>query len=204
MAQRAARDLLWRKKCVVQALHDTLGASDALEIPMRQALIVFCLLAAASFGPARASDPVPEVKRPPAIPQPVGKLHTLRNIPEACARIQGRFTGDAADPYAFAIVSVGGRCQPRARLVDAAKAHPSAETGWVFNDLVKVPSAECPARQAVVRVWRQDLTVAPPKADAQGTSRIYLKKGLEAARKGQLQAIPSYAVAMSLEGKSCD
>ena len=171
---------------------------------MRPAQLLPCLLAMASFGPASAAGQVPEVKRPPSIPQPVGKPYTLRNIPEACARIEGRFTGDAANPYAFAIVPTGGRCQPRARLLDAAKVRPSVQTGWIFNDLVEVPSAECPSRRAVVRVWRQDLTMAPPKADAQGTSRIYLQKGLEAARKGQLKAIPAYAVAMSLEGRACD
>ena len=101
---------------------------------MQQVRIVLCVLAAACFGPLRASEPVPEVKRPPAVPQPVGKLHALRTIPEACARIQGRFTGDAADPYAFEIVSTGSRCQARARLVDAAEAKRAGRQQYRFYE----------------------------------------------------------------------
>src|SRR3546814_14098461 len=56
-----------------------------------------------------------------------GVVHTLRAIPEACARLQGEFTGDAAQPYRFAAVRTSATCQPRARLVDAAKARPSVQ-----------------------------------------------------------------------------
>jgi hypothetical protein len=59
--------------------------------------MAMCMLAMAL--PAMAADPTPEIHRDPATPQPVGVLHTLRQIPEACARIQGQFTGDAANPY---------------------------------------------------------------------------------------------------------
>ena len=45
--------------------------------------------------------------------------------------------------------------------------------------------------------------VAPPKADAQGRSRIYLKEGIDAARAGDLTPVPVYAAAMTVEGKPC-
>lgn len=162
-----------------------------------------CLaLLAIAFG-AGAAEPTPEVQRRPGTPQAVGTLHTLRTIPEACARLQGQFTGIAAKPYAFAAVRSSARCQPRARLVDAAGAKVSAATGWVLNDVIRVPNAACPSQQAVVRVWRKDAKAVPPKLDAQGRSRIYLKEGLDTARSGDLAPIPLYAAAMNMEGKGC-
>ena len=38
------------------------------------------------------------------------------------------------------------------RLVDAAKARPSVQAGWIFNDVIRVPNAACATQQAVVRV----------------------------------------------------
>lgn len=152
---------------------------------------------------AHAADPKPEIQRAAAAPQAVGVAHTLRTIPEACARLEGRFTGDPATPYAFQAVRSSERCGARARLVDAAKAKASVASGWILNDVVRVPSAACPAQQAVVRVWRKDNKVAPPRLDAQGRSRIYLKEGLDAARDGELKQVPVYAAAMTLEGKPC-
>src|SRR5690606_5770667 len=134
---------------------------------------------------------------------PVGVLHTLRTIPEACARLEGRFTGDAGAPYAFAVVRTGERCQARAKLADAAKAKPSAANGWILNDVIRVPAAACAGQQAVVRIWRKPAASAAPKMDAQGRARVYLKEGLDAADAGTLGAIPQYAVAMAVEGKRC-
>ncbi|MBP8081506.1 MAG: hypothetical protein KAY12_05045 [Arenimonas sp.] len=162
-----------------------------------------CLaLLAVAFG-AGAAEPTPEIQRKPGTPQAVGALHTLRTIPEACARLQGQFTGIAAKPYAFAAVRSSARCQARARLVDAAGAKASVASGWVLNDVIRVPSAACPSQQAVVRVWRKDAKAVPPKLDAQGRSRIYLKDGLDAARGGDLGPIPMFAAAMHMEGKGC-
>jgi hypothetical protein len=160
-----------------------------------------CLLAASAA--AFAADTAPEIQRPPAAPQPVGALHTLRTIPEACARLEGRFTGDAGAPYAFAVVRTGERCQARAKLADAAKAKPSAANGWILNDVIRVPAAACAGQQAVVRIWRKPAASAAPKMDAQGRARVYLKEGLDAADAGTLGAIPQYAVAMAVEGKRC-
>lgn len=152
---------------------------------------------------AVAAEPVPEIQRKPAAPQAIGVLHSLRTIPEACARLEGRFTGDAKTPYTFAAVRTSDRCQPRARLVDALGAKASAANGWVLNDVIRVPSAACMRQQAVVRIWRKEAKVQPPKRDAQGRSRIYLKEGLDAANAGKLAAIPVYAAAMTLEGSPC-
>jgi len=161
-----------------------------------------CALAAAL--PALAADPVPEIHRDPATPQAPGVLHTLRQIPEACARIQGRFTGDPADPYKFELVRTSPNCAPRAKLEDAAKAKPSEAGGWKFNDLVRVPSTQCATQFAVVRVWRKPSSAAvPPKLDAQGKSRLYLKDMTAAAKAGQLNAIPEYAVSTAIEGTAC-
>ena len=158
------------------------------------------LLAAAS---ASAADPKPEIQRALGTAQAVGVAHTLRSIPEACARLEGQFTGSKAKPYKFTAVPTSARCQQRARLVDAVGSKASVATGWVLNDVIRVPSAACPSQQAVVRIWRQAGKVAPPKLDAQGRSRIYLKDGLEAARDGELAAIPVYAAAMTMEGLAC-
>jgi len=164
--------------------------------------MLFVALFATGFA-AVAAEPKPEIQRQPGTPQAVGTVHTLRTIPEACARLEGRFTGNAAAPYKFAAVRTGERCQPRARLVDAEGANASAANGWILNDVIRVPSASCKAQQAVVRVWRKDVKNVPPKLDAQGRSRIYLKDGLDAARQGDLKPIPTYAAAMSMEGLAC-
>lgn len=154
-------------------------------------------------GAASAADAPPEIQRPPAAPQPLGVVHTLRTIPEACARLEGRFTGDAAAPYAVAAVRTSARCQARARLIKATAVKASASNGWILNDVIRVPAAACMGQQAVIRIWRKDAGSAVPKMDAQGRARVYLKDGLAAAASGQLGAVPQYAVAMRMEGKEC-
>lgn len=166
---------------------------------MRLAVALFAALAL----PALAADPKPEITRDAATPQAVGTVHTLRQIPEACARIEGVFTGQAAEPYKFAVVRTSPNCQARARFVDAAKAKPTEAGGWIFNDLIRVPSVDCATRLAVVRIWRKPADAMPPALDAQGRSRIYLKESVAKAKADQLAPIPMYAAAMSLEGVPC-
>src|SRR3546814_15431972 len=69
--------------------------------------------------PAFAADPVPEITRPAATPQANGVVHTLRQIPEACARLEGAFTGPAVAPYKFAVVRTRPHCQTSARLLSS-------------------------------------------------------------------------------------
>lgn len=153
--------------------------------------------------PLLAAEPAPEIKREAGTPQAVNALHTLRQIPEACARMEGMFTGNAAEPYKFALVRTSPNCQPRARFVEFAKAKPSEAGGWKFNDLIQVPSAACPSQKAVVRVWRKPADATPPELDAQGRSRLYLKEMQAAAKQGGYQPIPMFAAEMKLEGQAC-
>ncbi len=147
---------------------------------------------------AMAADPPPEIRRPVAPPQADGVQHTLRTIPEACTRLEGRFTGNTVAPYVLGAVRTGARCQARADLEQLSK--PPAGPGWRLNDVLRVPSAACPSRMAVVRVWRKPADTAAPRMDAQGKARIYLKDGLDAARSGTLGAVPRYAVVLDMEG----
>jgi hypothetical protein len=160
----------------------------------------------AATAPAMLAAPAiaatPEISRPAAAPQAVGVAHTLRQIPEACARIEGVFSGEAAQPYRFAVVRTSPNCQPRARFVDAAKAMPSEAGGWLLNDVIRVPNAACPQQQAVVRVWRKPVALGQA-LDAQGRSRIYLEQARQSAAAGKIAAIPMFAAEMRVEGAEC-
>lgn len=168
----------------------------------------FFLVATFATMLAAASPPTiaqaPEIRREPATPQQTGALHTLRQIPEACARLEGMFTGDAAQPYRFATVRTSPNCQPRARFVDYAKAKPSAAAGWKLNDLIQVPNAGCPSQKAMVQIWRKPAEAAPPDLDAQCRSRLYRKDLQAAAKRGGVNEVPMYAAEMRVEGQSCD
>ncbi len=78
---------------------------------MRLSLLMLAALVPAL--PAFAAE-TPELQRAVGVPQAVGAVHTLRQIPEACARLEGVFTGDAAAPYRFSAVRTSEQCQPRA------------------------------------------------------------------------------------------
>ena len=118
------------------------------------------LLAALATASGTALAATPEIQRPVGSPQANGVTHTVRGLPEACAFLQGTFTGDAAVPYRLSPVRSSPTCQPRARLVDAAKAKPSERAGWKLNDVIRVPSKDCPGQQAVVEVWRKPSAAA--------------------------------------------
>lgn len=155
----------------------------------------------ALFATLAARAATPEIQRPPATPQADGVVHTVRGIPEACASLQGRFTGDAKSPYAFAPVRSGANCQPRARLVDPAKARPAESAGWKLNDVVRIPSKSCEGLVAVVQVWRKPVAATPPKLDAQGRARLYLQDAkADAAKAGP---VTQYAAKVAIEGKAC-
>lgn len=143
----------------------------------------------------------PEIRRPTGTPQGDGVVHTVRAIPEACAWLQGRFTGDAKSPYAFAPTRSSPTCQARARLVDPARAKPSEAAGWKLNDVIRVPSRDCAGLQAVVTVWRKPGNEAPPKLDAQGRARLYLQDAKASA--GKVGALTQYTAKVALEGSPC-
>jgi hypothetical protein len=170
---------------------------------MRLAALLFAAVIPMAM-PALAADPKPEIDRPAGAPQAIGAVHTLRVIPEACTRLEGAFTGEAAKPYLFQGVPTSPNCQPRARFVEAKAAKPASSDGWILNDRIRVPSATCPRQQAVVTVWRHPADSAvPPKLDPQGKSRIYLAEGVAKARAHALSPIAQYAASMAVEGKSC-
>ena len=169
--------------------------------------VPFTILLAASLAatasPAFAADPAPEIQRAAGAAQAVGVAHTLRTIPEACARLEGVFTGEAAQPYKYAVVRTDPQCQPRARFVDYAKAQPTQAKGWKLNDVIRAPSAACPSQQAVVRVWRLPAD-NKPVLDGQGSARVYLQDAKEAAAAGKkLPPVTMYAAEMKVEGKAC-
>lgn len=168
----------------------------------RQAVLLAVLAAAAAVAaPLRAQTTV-SVQEQTGAPQAVGAAHTVRIIPEACTRLEGVFTGDAAAPYRIQAVQTSPACQPRARYVDPAQARPSAAGGWVARTVTRIPQAGCPARQAVVRVWhkpvQQDLA-----RDAQGKVRIYLQDAQKQAAAGQLRALPEYSAQLEVARASC-
>lgn len=167
-------------------------------------LLGLALPAAATSPPAAV---VPEIRRPPAPPQAIGQVHTLRGIPEACVRLEGVFTGDRAQPYRVAVVRSSPACQPRAGFVEvgreAGRGRPAEEQGWRLNDVIRVPDAACPGLQAVVRVWRKPGTAAPPDPDAQGRARIYLQEAVARAQREGAVGVTLYAAEQGWEGQPC-
>lgn len=151
---------------------------------------------------ALAADPMPELQRQPGAAQAVGVVHTIRQIPEACVRFEGVYTGEAAQPYKFSAVRSSPTCQPRAKLVEFDQAKPSEATGWKFNDVIRVPSAACPSQQAVVRVWRKPVATKAD-LDGQGQSRIYLEEAKKQAAAGAIAQVPQFTAQMKVEGAAC-
>ena len=166
---------------------------------MKSKLPLILMLTAA---PLTAMAAAPEIKRDVAKPQNVGTLHTLRVIPEACARLQGKFTGRGDAPYDFGVSKSNPNCQPRAKLVDAKKVKPESNAAWILNDRVRVPNAACPSQLATLSVWRLKTDNKPYKLDAQGRARVYLKEDAQKdwTRKDPKRVTPAYAVALDVTG----
>ncbi len=163
-------------------------------VPLAAAMVLMAIPAIA--GAAESAQP--EIQREPASPQPVGQVHTLRNIPEACVRLEGQFTGDAATPYRFRAVK-RDPCAQRAAYIERSglKQPPKAAAGWILNDRIRVPRADAPACVAVLEVWRRAGDVAPPKLDPQGRSRIFLDK------PQQPTSAPLFTAMLAIDAKSC-
>jgi hypothetical protein len=168
--------------------------------------VLTAVLLAPALALAQGAAPVPEVRRDPYPPQAPGSVHTIRILPEACAYLQGGFAAAASTGgpvYRYGARRTAGRCQPRARLVDPAQAAPSISSGWILNDLIRIPNADCPAQQAVIRIWRKPADTAAPRPDAQGRPRIYLEEAKRRAESGALPSLPQYAAVLEIEGRGC-
>lgn len=165
-------------------------------------LLALLPLAATAQTPAAME---PEIQRPPAMAQAVGIVHTVRQIPEACTRIEGRFTGQADAPYDMQWVRTSAQCQPRAMLLDFAQVNAQVkpgEDGWRLNDRIRIPATDCPGLQAVVEVWRRPVE-QPLTRDGQGQVRVYLGEARQQAEAGKLASLPAFAVNMAVQGKPC-
>ncbi len=170
---------------------------------MRPMTLLFLLAAVPAVASTAATAAKPEIDRGAGTAQAVGVAHTLRTIPEACARLEGVFTGDPAAPYRFAPTLSRPGCQPRARFADAARVTPSTSQGWVLNERLRVPSAECPTRFAVIEVWRRPGRTAAPALDAQGKARIYLDDEKQKAAANRPTVSPMFAATMEVQGRAC-
>lgn len=167
----------------------------------RARLSIACLFALT--GVASAAGPAPEITRKAAAPQAVGVAHTVRQIPEACVRIEGVFTGDAEVPYRYTVGRTGANCQPRATFADAATAQPSTAGGWIYSDLIRIPAQGCDTLQAVVKVWRKPVAQTAER-DGQGRARLYLDEMKPQAGGAKPNAVPAYAASMDVEGTPCN
>lgn len=168
---------------------------------MMKAAPVLFLLAALPL-PLPAASPKPEIERPAAAPQALDALHSVRQVPEACTRIEGRFTADVVTPYDMQLVRSSPQCQPRAVFLDAAKVMPGEASGWKLNEVIRIPSAACPGQWARIEVWRKP---AGQKValDGQGSNRVYLEDAKAQAAAGRLAALPAYSARLAVEGEAC-
>lgn len=163
-------------------LAEATAASGQAEAFRQGVLLALLAAAIAVAAPLRAEPdarpvPGPRHERPVGTPQAIGAVHTLRQIPEACTRLEGVFTGEPGQPYRMRAVPSAPNCQPRARYVAAAQAAPTQAGGWILDDLVRVPDAGCPSRQAAVRCGASR---APPRRNATARARpgsIWTKPG---------------------------
>jgi len=152
--------------------------------------------------PLLAANAKPEIERPAASAQATGAVHTVRQIPEACTRIEGRFTGTAAQPYDMQLVRTSPQCQPRAVFLDASKVNPSEAAGWKLNEVARIPSASCSSQQAVIEVWRKPAG-QQVALDGQGQNRVYLGDAKAQAAAGRLAALPAYSAKLAMQGSAC-
>ena len=168
----------------------------------RQAVLLAVLVAVAAVALPLQAQAIKAEREQTGSAQAVGALHSVRTIPEACTRLEGVFTGDAAQPYRMQAVQTAPACQPRARYVDAAQARPSQASGWILNTLTRIPDAACPSRQAVVRVWRKPVAQDLAR-DGQGQVRIYLQDAQKQAAAGQMRALPEFSAQLEVAGAAC-
>lgn len=147
--------------------------------------------------------PKAEIERPIGTAQAKNALHTVRQIPEACTRIEGHFTGNPQAPYAMQLVRTSPQCQPRAEFQDADRAMPSEAAGWKLNEVVRIPSADCAGQLALIEVWRRPVAQTVT-LDGQGKLRVYLEDSRNQAAAGKLAALPAFSARLTMQGKPCE
>ncbi|ADV28466.1 hypothetical protein Psesu_2637 [Pseudoxanthomonas suwonensis 11-1] len=169
----------------------------------RQSLLLVLLATAAAVVMPLRAQPQAEAPAPrTGAPQQPGAVHTVRQIPEACVRLEGRYAEPgAADAYDLQVVPLGGACQARARFVESAQARPSAASGWTLSDVIRIPEARCAGREAEVQVWRKGGN-APGARDGQGQARVYLEQGREQAVSAA-SALPQFTAVLKAPSGRC-
>ncbi|MEP6634556.1 MAG: hypothetical protein ABJA62_10145, partial [Luteimonas sp.] len=95
------------------------------------------------------------------------------------------------------------RCAPRAKFVESKslKKPPTVASGWILNDLLRVPSAACSDQQATISVWRRQVDPAAIKLDPQGRMRLYMKDdGMSTPAGGKAAPIGLYTATLEVVG----
>lgn len=153
------------------------------------------------LAPALAAPPDTGRQRPPSRPQADGVWHTLRQIPEACARLQGRFTGQPERPYQLQAVASSTHCRRRAVLLALQQGGEDPGQGWMLDERIMVPSAACPGLAVELRLWRRQPADTSRPRDAQGRERIYLQQAREQWARQRLAGLPQWRAYWQLQGR---
>lgn len=166
----------------------------SLPVAMVALLMAVQPVAAAAAG-TQAANPRPAVQ-----PQPDGGLHTLRQIPEACVRLQGQFTGLAQQPYALQVVPTSASCPRRAVFAGVSTQAP-AVPGWQPVEQLRVPSARCPGMVLVLQLWQLPGQVRRLPADAQGRERVYLEQVRATPAADSRALLPQWRASWQVQGQ---
>ena len=153
------------------------------------------------MAPALAAPPDTGRQRPPSRPQADGVWHTLRQIPEACARLQGRFTGQPELPYQLQAVAGSTHCRRRAVLLPLQQGAVDPGPSWVLDERIVVPSAACPGLAVELTLWRSNPVATSRPRDAQGRERIYLQQVREQSASPRLAGLPQWRAHWQLQGR---
>ena len=166
----------------------------AMPVAMVALLMVVQPVAAGTGGSQVASQ------RPAVQPQPDGVLHTLRQIPEACVRLQGQFTGQAQQPYALQVVETSLTC-PRRAVFTGVSAQAPGEPGWQPVEQLRVPSARCPGMVRVLDLWQLPGQVRRLPVDGQGRERVYLEQARATPAADSRALLPQWRASWQVQGQ---
>lgn len=166
----------------------------ALPVAMVALLMAVQPVAAAAAGTQATNQ------RPAVLPQPDGVLHTLCQIPEACVRLQGQFTGQAQQPYALQVVPTTASC-PRRAVFAGVSAQAPAAPGWQPVEQLRVPSARCPGMVLVLQLWQLPGQARRLPADAQGRERVYLEQVRATPAADSRALLPQWRASWQVQGQ---